>query len=284
MTSIADLALLDELREIAVTIACEAGQLASVGRLEGVVVAATKSSADDIVTEMDRRVEALLVERILAARPDDGLLGEEGAERVSTTGVRWIIDPIDGTVNYLYGIAAWGVSVAVEVDGVTVVGVIDSPDLGETYVAVLGQGARRHDARGVHELRVNEPVGIAESLIATGFGYSAERRVAQARVLSHIVRRARDTRRLGACSVDLCMVASGRVDAYYERGTHAWDYAAGGLIVTEAGGHFGGLRGAQPGEEMILAAGPALFAILDGELSRLRADSDETSDVFGPAN
>jgi myo-inositol-1(or 4)-monophosphatase len=160
--------LLDELRELAVSAACEAAEMVHEGQRAGVRVADTKSSGTDIVTEMDRRSEALLVDRILSARPDDGILGEEGADHVGETGIRWILDPIDGTVNYLYGIPGWAVSVAAEIDGVMVVGVVAAPSLGETYVAVAGHGAHRHDAHGIHRLRVNDPVELASARLGPG--------------------------------------------------------------------------------------------------------------------
>ena len=267
--------LLDELHDLAIAAAREAGALVLEGRRGQIEVAATKSSATDVVTEMDRRSEALLVDRLLSQRPDDGVLGEEGAAHIGSTGVRWVLDPIDGTVNYLYGLPEWGVSVAAEIDGIVVVGVVEVPALGETYVAVRGRGARLHDRYGVHDLRVNDPVPLAQALVATGFGYRVERRVAQARVVEQVVPRVRDIRRGGACSVDLCSVAAGRVDAYYERGPMAWDLAAGGLVATEAGARLEGLRGAPAGEDLIVAAGPTLFPELHDLLADLRADTDD---------
>ena len=266
--------LLDELHEIAVAAAREAAQLAYDARRAGVTVAGTKSSASDVVTEMDRRCEALLVDRILSARPDDGLLGEEGSEHVGETGIRWVLDPIDGTVNYLYGNPLWAVSVAAEIDGVTVVGVVVAPALRETYVAVQGRGAHLHDEHGARRLQVNDPVELESALLATGFGYTVERRTAQARVVEQVVPRVRDIRRGGACSVDLCFVAAGRLDAYYERGPHAWDLAAGGLVAAEAGARVEGLHGAPAGEELIVAAGRHLFRPLHDLLGGLGADSD----------
>jgi myo-inositol-1(or 4)-monophosphatase len=266
--------LLDELREVAISAAREAAVLAADGRREGVVVAGTKSSATDIVTEMDRRVEALLVDRILTARPDDGMLGEEGASHVGSSGVRWVLDPIDGTVNYLYGVPSWGVSVAAEIDGVGVVGVVAAPMLGETFVAVRGRGAHKHDQWGVHELRVNDPVELTGSLVGTGYGYTQERRIAQARVTSALLPYVGDLRRLGACSIDLCYVAEGRFDAYYERGVHLWDYAAAALVVTEAGGVIGGLNGRGPTEDLVIAAGPNLYRGLHDVLRDNGADTD----------
>jgi myo-inositol-1(or 4)-monophosphatase len=268
-----DPALLDQLHELAVSAALEAAQMVHVGRREGVTVADTKTSASDVVTLMDRKSEALLVDRILSARPDDGILGEEGASHVGETGIRWVLDPIDGTVNYLYGLPEWAVSVAAEIDGITVVGVVAAPALGETYVAVRGRGATLHDSDGVHALHVNNPVDLPAALVATGFGYTVERRTAQARVVEQVLPRVRDIRRGGACSVDLCSLAAGRVDAYYERGPHAWDLAAGGLVAHEAGARIEGLHGAPAGEDMILAAGQHLFGPLHDLLDRLDAAS-----------
>jgi myo-inositol-1(or 4)-monophosphatase len=266
--------LLDELHEVAVAAAREAADLAYAGQRDGVVVAGTKSSASDVVTEMDRRCEALLVDRILSARPDDGLLGEEGADHVGETGIRWVIDPIDGTVNYLYGHPSWAVSVAAEIDGVTVVGVVVAPALGETYVGLQGRGAHRHDATGSHRLRVNDPVELEAALVSTGFGYTVERRTGQARVVEQVLPRVRDIRRGGACSVDLCYLAAGRIDAYYERGPQPWDLAAGGLIAQEAGARIEGLHGGHAGEDLIVAAGPHLFRPLHDLLAASRADED----------
>jgi myo-inositol-1(or 4)-monophosphatase len=266
--------LLDQLHELAVSAAREAAEMVHAARREGVTVADTKSSATDVVTLMDRASEALLVDRILTARPDDGIVGEEGADHVGETGIRWVLDPIDGTVNYLYDLPGWAVSVAAEIDGVTVVGVVAAPSLGETYVAVRGRGARLHDAHGVHTLRVNNPVELPDALVATGFGYTAERRAAQGRVVEQVLPRVRDIRRAGACAIDLCLVAAGRVDAYYERGPHAWDFAAGGLVAHEAGARIEGLRGAPAGEDLVLAAGQHLFRPLHDLLESLGADAD----------
>ncbi len=266
--------LLDELHDLAIATAIEVASVALEGRRTGVIVADTKSSATDVVTEMDRRSEALLVDRILTSRPHDGLLGEEGADHVGSSGVRWVIDPIDGTVNYLYDLPSWAVSVAAEIDGITVVGVVAAPALGETYVAVRGRGARLHDAHGVRTLRVNDPVELPHALVATGFGYTVDRRRGQARVVSEVIPAVRDIRRGGACSIDLCSLAAGRVDAYYERGPRAWDLAAGGLVALEAGARVEGLHGAPAGEDLIIAAGPHLFRDLHDLLATLSADAD----------
>ena len=234
----------------------------------------TKSTPTDVVTAADRAAEALLVEGIRAARPGDGVLGEEGAADDGTTGVRWVVDPVDGTVNYLYGLPQWGVSIGVEVDGETVVGVVYDPAKDELYSAVRGGGAFLGQAR----LRCTDETDLAQSLVATGFGYDARRRAAQARLLPTVLPAVRDVRRLGAGALDLCGVAAGRVDAYYEQGLSPWDMAAGLLIATEAGARVGGLRGAAAGPAMVVASAPGVFDALHDLLVGLDADADPFAD------
>jgi myo-inositol-1(or 4)-monophosphatase len=237
-------------------------------------VADTKSSPTDVVTEMDRAAEALITGRLRAQRPGDAFLGEEGGE--SGRGrVRWIIDPLDGTVNYLYGLADWAVSIAAEVDGTVVAGVVAVPARDEVFTAVSGGGAWLRPAdRPPVSLRCNTGVALAEALVATGFGYTAGRRKVQGEVVAAVLPRVRDIRRGGSCAVDLCSVAAGRVDAYYERGVNYWDYAAGGLVATEAGARLGGLAGRPAGPEMAIAAEPVLFGELQGLLAGLHPDHD----------
>ncbi|MDQ6688109.1 MAG: inositol monophosphatase [Actinomycetota bacterium] len=225
------MSLAEQLLELALGVAREAGELALRLRGEGVEVAGTKSSAVDIVTRADRASEELIHERLLGVRPDDGFLGEEGTERVGTTRVRWLVDPIDGTVNYLYGLASWSVSIAAEVDGVVRAGVVFAPASGEQYAATLGGGATL-DGR---TLRVREAASLAQSLVLTGFSYATEIRERQGAAVARMLPRVRDIRRLGSCALDLCTVASGRADAYVEEGINPWDYSAGGLVATEAG-------------------------------------------------
>lgn len=264
---LADLAVLAE------AAAREAGDLLVHGRPQRLEVD-TKTSATDAVTEMDRRSERLLVERLLGPRPDDGLLGEEGGERPGSSGVRWVVDPLDGTVNYLYGLPMWSVAVCAEVDGVAAVGVVHAPALEETYVAVRGSGAVRIDATGRHALAVSDQDRLDLALVATGFGYTVARRTAQARVVAALLPRLRDIRRGGAASVDLCWLASGRVDAYFERGLQPWDLAAAGLVAAEAGARVEGLHGRPAGEDLVVAAGPRLFPALHDPLADLHADRD----------
>jgi myo-inositol-1(or 4)-monophosphatase len=262
--------LLDELLALAEDTARRAGRLLTEGRPSDLGVAATKSSSTDIVTEMDTAAERLIVSALRAARPGDGVLGEEGASSAGTSGVRWIIDPIDGTVNYLYGFPMWAVSIAASIDDQVVAGVVHVPPLGETYSAVLGRGSR---CNGV-ALAVNPAPSLAQALVGTGFGYEAARRARQAQILTTVLPRVRDVRRGGAASVDLCAVAAGRLDGYYERGLQPWDLAAGGLVASEAGAVVGGLGGAAAGSELVLAAPPGLFTELHDLLESLRAAAD----------
>ncbi|MGH8891935.1 MAG: inositol monophosphatase family protein [Actinomycetes bacterium] len=238
-------------------------------RPPGLGVAATKSSATDIVTEMDQACEQAVVARILADRPDDGFLGEEGASREGTSGVTWVIDPIDGTVNYLYEIPAYAVSIAARVGDEMVAGVVVNPVSGETWSAVRGGGAWL-DGRPV---RVNTPPDLTMALVATGFGYGRAQRARQAEILRTVLPSVRDVRRAGAASLDLCALACGRVDAYYEQGLKPWDLAAGGLVAEEAGAVVAGLRGGPAGEALVVAAPPGLFEPLAELLTRLDADA-----------
>jgi myo-inositol-1(or 4)-monophosphatase len=260
-----------ELLEIALEVAREAGDMLLRGRAAGVTAESTKSSPTDVVTALDRASEALVARRLSEARPGDGLLGEEGSDNRGTSGVRWVVDPIDGTTNFLYDLPHWAVSLAAEVDGEVVVGVVHAPALGRTYTAVRGGGA----ALDGTPLRVSAIDRLSLALVATGFGYTVTRRTAQIAVLTRVIPKIRDIRRMGAASLDLCAVASGTVDAYYERGLKPWDHAAGGLIATEAGALVGGLDGAAPGEDLYLAAPPAIFGPLAALLAEdPRADRD----------
>ncbi len=180
----------------------------------------SKTTATDAVTIMDKRSEALLVELLLDGRPDDGILGEEGSDRIGTSGYRWVIDPIDGTVNYLYGLPGWSVCVGLEYQGAPVVGVVAVPTHGVTYFAVAGQGAFEW-FEGAHEAVPLVPSTVSElafALTGTGFGYASSRRAGQARVLTHLLPELRDIRRTGSAAVDICWVAAGKLDAYFEKG------------------------------------------------------------------
>jgi myo-inositol-1(or 4)-monophosphatase len=254
--------LLDLAREVAEEAAHMLAGRRPAGPLSRPAVAGTKSSPTDVVTEMDRASEALIRRRLLAARPGDAVLGEEGGQ-TGEGRVRWIVDPLDGTVNYLYGLADWAVSIAAEVAGTVVAGVVAVPSRREVFTAVRGGGAwLRAGEEPPLALRCNTGVALAGALVATGFSYEARRRVVQGEVVAALLPRVRDIRRGGSCAVDLCSVAAGRVDAFYERGVNYWDYAAGGLVATEAGARLGGMDGKPAGPAMAMAADPALYAEL----------------------
>lgn len=222
-----------------------------------------KTSATDPVSDADRASEALLAATILDERPDDGLLGEETGERPSASRLRWVLDPLDGTVNYLYCHPGWAVSVACEEatgEGwQTIVGVVHDPLAGETFTAVRGAGAWLGERR----LRVNDPVPMARALVATGFSYHPAVRRRQGARVAGLLPQVRDIRRVGSAALDLCAVAAGRVDAYYEDTTSPWDWLAGALIAVESGA-VATLLKAPLGEEGVgvLAAGPALHPVL----------------------
>lgn len=249
-------------------IAREAGALARRHRESVVGVTATKSSPTDVVTAADTAVEELVRSRIVAARPDDAILGEEGSHRAGTSGLTWVVDPIDGTVNYLYGIARYATSIAVEDAEGALVAAVHAPATGETFTARRGHGAWR-DGRPVHPTQATD---LAAALVGTGFGYRAERRARQAEVVAAVLPRIRDIRRAGSAALDLCDVACGRLDAYFEQGLQPWDLAAGRLVVTEAGGRVSGLAGAEASEALTVAAGPGLHGALVALLETLDAD------------
>jgi myo-inositol-1(or 4)-monophosphatase len=218
------------LRDLAVAVAVEAGELLGAA-LAGTRTVATKSTGTDMVTEMDRASEALIVERITAARPDDAILGEEGADRPGSSGVRWVIDPLDGTTNYLYRLPGWNVSVGVEVDGEPAAGAVVVPGAGDVYAAAAGHGASRNGA----PITLSAAAPLATCLIGTGFAYDPSIRSRQASFLVDVLPRIRDVRRVGAAAADLCSVAAGRLDAYYESGLAPWDRVAGTIVAREAG-------------------------------------------------
>jgi myo-inositol-1(or 4)-monophosphatase len=214
---------------------------------------ASKSSETDLVSDADLEAERAIRELLDAERPDDGLLAEEGSQAAGASGRRWIVDPLDGTINFLYGFPAWAVSVALEDAHGVAVGVVHSPVHAETFSAVRAEGARLN-GRALH---VRDRSELQQAMVATGFSYEADRRAEQAEVIRRLLPSARDIRRAGAAALDLAWVATGRVDAFYERGLHAWDRAAGDLLVREAGGVVANLDGDPPG--LIAAATPELL-------------------------
>jgi myo-inositol-1(or 4)-monophosphatase len=267
----------EDLLALAELAARQAGALIRDQRPADLQVASTKSSPTDVVTAMDTAAEALLTATLLDARPDDGLLGEESGLRSGTSGLTWVVDPIDGTVNYLYDIPAYAVSVAV-VEGEpqpsswrVVAGCVHNPRTDETWTATADGPALLN---GVPVPGPRE-VPLAQALVGTGFGYTVGRRRKQAQVVAALLPRVRDIRRIGSSALDLCALASGRLDAYYERGLQPWDHAAAGLIASRAGARVSGLNGTAAGAELLVAARPRLAEALWAELSGLDPLTDD---------
>lgn len=268
--ALTDDALSDELLALALEAASRAGALLRDGRPDDLAVAATKSSPIDVVTEMDIAAEKLITGYLSEHRPDDGFLGEEGASSAGSSGVRWVIDPLDGTVNYLYGLPTWAVSIAAERDGETLAGVVAIPLRRETFRAVRGGGAFLND----------RPIGcrpappLERALVSTGFNYVTAVRTHQAGIAQRLIPQLRDIRRGGSAAADLCDVAAGRLDGYYERGLHPWDLAAGDLIARESGALTGGRPGTRPGYDLTVAATPGVFEPLQALLEEYGAWHD----------
>ncbi len=256
------------LADLASRLAKEAGRLAQAMAAEARADPSTKSTSTDLVTKADRAAEELIAAEILAHRPTDGLRGEEGTVRAGTSDVTWHVDPIDGTTNYVYGIRAYSVSIAAAIADRVVAGVVYDPEADELFRATLGGGASC-DGK---PLACRSHTDLATALVGTGFDYRPERRAEQGRLLGLLLPRIRDIRRSGSAALDLCAVAAGRVDAYYERGLNRWDLAAGALIAAEAGATVGNLRGGDADEGFVLAATPTLFPQLRQALVDLQAD------------
>ena len=263
------------LRELAEQLAREAGELVQRDRPARVAVTATKSSPTDVVTAMDRASEQLLRARLAQLRPQDAILGEEDGSTGGASGLTWVVDPIDGTVNYAYGLPVYAVSVAAVTGDITVpgawqpvAGCVHNPASGDTWSAAMGLGATLNGG----PVRMPEPPALSEALVSTGFGYRAAQRRRQAEVMAALLPQVRDLRRIGSAAVDLCLVASGRLDAHYEQGLNAWDIAAGMLVVAEAGGVVCGLAGAPASPRLTIAAREPLAAALAARLAELRAD------------
>lgn len=261
-----------ELADIATELARAAGTMAREGRAGGLASFDTKSTATDVVTEYDRAAESLIVGELRVRRPDDGVIGEEGSAVSGTSGIDWVIDPIDGTTNFLYGLPSWCVSIAATDRLGSLAGAVYLPVTDEMFVAWRGGGAT---CNGL-PIRASDVGELGLALVATGFGYLAARRRDQAADIAAILPAVRDLRRLGSAAIDLCYVACGRVDAYYEQWLNPWDVAAGQLIAAEAGAEVLGYAGA-PGEpDGLLAAAPgiadALHALVTQTISRRTDD------------
>ncbi len=249
------LALLD----LAVGAARSAGELL-LERFAGPAAGVTsKSSPTDLVSDADLSSQELLLGLIRAERPDDGVLSEEGTDDASRTGLRWVIDPLDGTTNFLFGIPVWSISVAVEDSQGGVAGVVHDPNRGETFTAARASGAHLN----------GEPIGVRDkghaptALVGTGFSYDAGARAVQADVLRRVLPEVRDIRRAGSLAIDLCYVACGRMDGFFESVVGHYDKAAGELIVAEAGGTVSYFDSPEKGAVGVIAAGPSLHAQLE---------------------
>lgn len=263
-----------ELLELAESIAVQAGEFALAQRRAGHTATHTKTNELDVVTQVDRDTEAMVLSMIQQARPHDSIMGEEGSNVQGTSGITWVVDPIDGTVNFLYDNGQWAVSLGI-VEGDPhpgtwnqLAGVVFNPTAKEVFRATADGPAELNG----REIRANLDTPLSHALVATGFAYERKKSEWQARALASVIPEIRDLRRMGAASLDLCSVASGRLDAYYEIGIKPWDYAAGSLIAARAGATLGGLAGAPYGEDMMLAAGGELFHQLEHVLM----------DYFGP--
>jgi myo-inositol-1(or 4)-monophosphatase len=281
-----DDATLQVLEALAVEVAHEAGRLIVDERPANLGVSKTKSTATDVVTVMDQRAQDLLRRRLHEARPRDGFLGEEEGGTDGRSEITWVVDPIDGTVNYLYGIPSYSVSVAAVVGDPTtpgawqpVAGAVVNPVTGELFRARAGAGAwLQTGPAAARRLELADPPPLGHALVGTGFGYDTVRRRWQATVLLDVLPEIRDIRRLGSAALDICSVAAGSLDAYFERGLNPWDMAAAWLVLVEAGGVFTGLDGEPPTDRMVVAAAPALHTALHDVVLRAadRAGVDAT--------
>lgn len=262
-TIVAD-ALHVELRDLAADLAREAGLEALAGRRSGDALGGnTKSTPTDLVTKYDKQAEATIVSRLREQRPDDAIIGEEGANHPGVSGYEWHVDPIDGTTNFVYDLPGWAVSIGVAYDGVTVAGAVFIPTLGELFAAALHAGATLNGA----PISPSDQTDLALALVCTGFSYQPEKRQSQADRLARIISSVRDIRRLGAASSDCCFVACGRLDGYFEENVKSWDIMAGELIAREAGAITSDFAGdpARPAEFLVATVGihAALLHIID---------------------
>lgn len=248
-----------DLLDLALDVAQQAGELLMKRPLTFEVT--SKSVAIDIATQMDRDSEKLIVDSLLAARADDGIIGEEGSARPSSSGITWVIDPVDGTVNYLYGLPGWSVSIAAKDDQGAVVGVVHSPTIGSTWTAIRGGGAF-FNGKPIH---CNDPIALDRALIGTGFVYDVSMRAGQGKVVAALLPQVRDIRRMGSAAVDICNVAMGAFDGYFEIGLKEWDIAAAQLIASESGA-----RISTDSRDLTCCAGPSLYPVLAKALEQGR--------------
>lgn len=247
-----------ELLALGERLAREAGTKALIGRKRGLTEVTTKSTATDMVTEYDRASEVLIVDGILATRPNDSLVGEEGTSREGTSGISWFIDPIDGTTNFLYDLPGWCVSIGICDSSGPLCGIVYIPPLDEMFTAVRGSGAKLNNV----PINCGSVAEISQALVCTGFNYDSRNRVAQAARIHAFIDDVRDVRRFGAAAIDMCFVACGRLDAYYEEYLWPWDYTAGDLIARESGCRTGNIKGGAIDARDVLVANPTLFPLM----------------------
>lgn len=258
----------EELLALATDIASQAAQLIARFATTGFGVD-TKSTRTDMVTDADQGSQSLIERLIREARPDDGWLGEEGAARPGTSGVRWVFDPLDGTTNFVYRIPAFAVSIGIEVNGKVVAGVVHDVAHGQTFTASLGKGARLNGA----SIAISGKVDLGTALLATGFGYDPSRRAEQGAMLARVLPNIRDIRRGGSAALDLCHVASGQLDGYFEYRLNPWDIAAGGIIAREAGAATGGFGGHTFEDGYVIACAPGLLPEATALVERAYAEA-----------
>ena len=251
-------ALANELRHVATLLAREAGDIALRGRKSGPLSATTKSSPIDMVTLYDKSSELLITEGLARLRPDDAIVGEEGASKTGTSGITWHIDPIDGTTNFYFDLPLWAVSIgAVDEDG-PVAGAVFAPALGDMFSAARGAGATLND----NPIAVRDNSDITDALVCTGFSYRVHEREHHAKRVADMVMKVRDIRRFGAAAIDLCFVACGRLDAYFEEHLHSWDLVAGQVIATEAGAVISDYVGNPVTPQQVLVSTPGVHHTL----------------------
>lgn len=250
-----------QLLTLAQDLARRAGTHARAGRASGMQVVGTKLTDTDMVTRFDRESEAMIIDGLRTARPDDSIVGEEGGGHSGTSGLEWHVDPIDGTTSFMYGLPTWCVSIGVRDAEGAVVGAVYLPDLDEMFAAERGKGATLNGAT----ITCSPLTDVSKALVATGFSYTPAHRTVQSRRVTEFIHRIRDVRRMGAAAVDMCFVACGRLDAYFEENLHTWDVLAAELIASEAGARSGDFSGGPLRPAEVLVAGPGIF----DDLSRL---------------
>ena len=251
-------ALAQDLRDIAATLAREAGDIALRGRKSGPLAATTKSSPIDMVTQYDKSSEVLITTGLARLRPDDAIVGEEGASKTGTSGITWHIDPIDGTTNFYFDLPLWAISIGAVDEIGPVAGAVYAPALGDMFSAARGRGATLNDL----PIAVRDNSDITDALVCTGFSYRIHEREHHAKRVADMVMKVRDIRRFGAAAIDLCFVACGRLDAYFEEHLHSWDLVAGQVIATEAGAIISDYVGDPVTPQQVLVSTPGVHAEL----------------------